>query len=527
MFGAVRAILLALAAPFLFTRKGAEMNHRIDAIYARQSVDKADSISIESQIDFCKYELRGGECKEYIDKGFSGKNTDRPQFQQLVKDIEAGLVSRVIVYKLDRISRSILDFSKMMELFQRYNVEFVSSTEKFDTSTPMGRAMLNICIVFAQLECETIQRRVQDAWHARSQKGFKMGGKTPYGYRVEPYVIDGIKNKRLVIEPAEADFVRKMYEMYADPQVSFHDITRKLTAEGMRTYHGRPLSRATLSVILRNPIYVQADLDVYEFYKSQGTDIVNAPTDFTGTNGCYYYQGKGNTDNKHKHLEGQTLVLAPHDGFIPSDLWLIVRKKLLASRVYRPAKKARNSWLAGKIKCGRCGYALMATGANGIKYFRCTVHADSKACLGCGCVKMHELEAFVYGEMVEKLRTFQTLQGKQKMVKTNPKLTAKQATLAQVNDEIEKLIDSLADAGTTLVAYVNRKIEELDGHKQVLSREIAALTLEITPPEQIEAIANYLDDWENVAFDDKRRVLDGVISRIRATFESVEIEWKI
>ena len=132
------------------------MNNRIDAIYARQSVDKKDSISIESQIEFCKYELKGGNCKEYKDKGYSGKNTERPQFQQLMQDIESGLVRKVVVYKLDRISRSILDFANMMELFQQYNVEFVSSTEKFDTSTPMGRAMLNICIVFAQLERETI-----------------------------------------------------------------------------------------------------------------------------------------------------------------------------------------------------------------------------------------------------------------------------------------------------------------------------------------------------------------------------------
>ena len=105
------------------------MNNRIDAIYARQSVDKKDSISIESQIEFCKYELKGGNCKEYTDKGYSGKNTDRPKFQELVRDIKRGLIAKVIVYKLDRISRSILDFANMMELFQQYNVEFVSSTE--------------------------------------------------------------------------------------------------------------------------------------------------------------------------------------------------------------------------------------------------------------------------------------------------------------------------------------------------------------------------------------------------------------
>ena len=92
--------------------------------------------SIESQIEFCKYELKGGNCKEYTDKGYSGKNTDRPKFQELVRDIKRGLIAKVVVYKLDRISRSILDFANMMELFQQYNVEFMYSTEKFDTSTP-------------------------------------------------------------------------------------------------------------------------------------------------------------------------------------------------------------------------------------------------------------------------------------------------------------------------------------------------------------------------------------------------------
>ena len=81
------------------------MNNRIDAIYARQSVDKKDSISIESQIEFCKYELKGGNCKEYTDKGYSGKNTDRPKFQELVRDIKRGLIAKVIVYKLDPIEK--------------------------------------------------------------------------------------------------------------------------------------------------------------------------------------------------------------------------------------------------------------------------------------------------------------------------------------------------------------------------------------------------------------------------------------
>ena len=148
------------------------------AIYARKSVFREDSISIESQIEMCRYEARGEACVIYQDNGFSGKNTDRPDFKRMMNDIKSNKVSKVIVYKLDRISRSILDFSEMMCIFQKYSVDFVSATEKFDTSSPMGRAMLNICIVFAQLERETIQQRVTDAYSARSKKGL-YGWKNP------------------------------------------------------------------------------------------------------------------------------------------------------------------------------------------------------------------------------------------------------------------------------------------------------------------------------------------------------------
>ena len=502
------------------------MNNRIDAIYARQSVDKKDSISIESQIEFCKYELKGGNCKEYTDKGYSGKNTDRPKFQELVRDIKRGLIAKVVVYKLDRISRSILDFANMMELFQQYNVEFVSSTEKFDTSTPMGRAMLNICIVFAQLERETIQKRVTDAYYSRSQRGFKMGGKAPYGFHTEPIKMDGINTKKLVVNPEEAANIRLMFEMYAQPTTSYGDITRYFAEQGI-LFHGKELIRPTLAQMLRNPVYVQADLDVYEFFKSQGTVIVNDVADFTGMNGCYLYQGRDVKASKKNDLKDQMLVLAPHEGIVPSDTWLTCRKKLMNNMKIQSARKATHTWLAGKIKCGKCGYALMSAHSNGILYLRCTVHADSKACPGCGCVKLHELEAVVYGAMVKKLKDFKTLTGRNKAAKISPKLTAKRLELAQVESEIEKLLDTLTGASPVLLSYANSKIEELDARRQSIANEIAKLSADAVPMEKMESISGYLDDWENVSFEDKRQVVDALITVIRATNEKVEIEWKI
>lgn len=217
----------------------------MEAIYARQSVDRADSISIESQIELCQYEARGEAVKTYIDRGYSGKNTERPAFREMMADMERGLIRKVIVYKLDRISRSILDFSAMMDIFGKYGVEFVSTTEKFDTSSPMGRAMLNICIVFAQLERETIQKRVADAYFARCQKGLYMGGRVPFGYRLAPTVIGGIRSSMYEAVPEEAEVVRLIYEHYAQPQCSYGDIIRELHAQGI-CKRGKPWERSRM-----------------------------------------------------------------------------------------------------------------------------------------------------------------------------------------------------------------------------------------------------------------------------------------
>ena len=288
------------------------------AIYTRQSIDKKDSISIESQIEFCEYELRGESYKTYIDKGYSGKNTDRPKFQELLRDIKKGLISKVYVYKLDRISRSILDFSNMMELFQEHHVEFISCTEKFDTSTPMGRAMLNICVVFAQLERETIQMRVLDAYLSRSEKSFYMGGRVPYGFQLEDYTLQGIKTKHYIAIPEEADNIKKIYELYADPTCSLGDIINHFKEHNI-SKRGKPWDRARISDILKNPLYVKADTAFYNFFHLRGATIVNDINDFVGTNGCYMYQIKDNP-SKRSSCEGARFVLAPHEGLINSCL---------------------------------------------------------------------------------------------------------------------------------------------------------------------------------------------------------------
>jgi len=432
----------------------------------------------------------------------------------------------VVVYKLDRISRSIIDFANMMELFQRHSVEFVSATEKFDTSTPMGRAMLNICIVFAQLERETIQKRVTDSYYSRCQKGFHMSGAAPYGYKLEPHVMDGIRTKRLVIDPEAAEQVKLMFEMYADPETSFGDIARYFVDEDIDT-KGRDFYRSALSLLLKNPAYAQADLDIYEFFKSQGANVVNDAADFAGTNGCYLFKGQGVKEKKTVNLKDQILVIAPHEGLVSSDLWLTVRKKLMSNKSFVNGRKVTNTWLSGKIKCGRCGTALMyQQSPTAIHYFRCRKRSDNRSCEGCGTLHVENVEASIYDEMVRKLHEFQTLTNGNP-AKTNPKLTAYHVELAQVEAEIDKLMNTLTGANAVLMSYANNKIVELDTKRQSLSQAIADMTAEALSPKQLEQISGYLNDWDNITIEEKRFVVDGLIYQIKATSEKVKIDWKI
>ena len=278
--------------------------------------------------------------------------------------------------------------------------------------------------------------------------------------------------------------------------------------------------------MLRNPVYAQADLEMYEFFKSQGAVVVNDAADFAGTNGCYLYQGRDVKEDKDKSLKDQILVIAPHEGLIPSDVWLRCRKKLMTNITFQNGRKARNTWLAGKIKCGKCGYALKTThNPSGYEYLRCSKRADHKGCPGCGTLRKNEFEQFIFTAMGEKFREFKLLRGGEG--KVNPKITAYQVELAQVEAEIEKLLDTLTGANATLIAYANKKIEDLDNRRKKLSKAIADLSVETLSSQQIELLSGYLDDWEHISFEDKRKAADGLISSISATSDYVKIEWKI
>lgn len=501
---------------------------RYDAIYARQSADKIDSISIESQIEFCKYEVRGGKYKVFCDKGFSGKNTERPQFQDMLGAIKRGEISRVIVYKLDRISRSILDFSNMLEQFQEYGVEFLSCSEKFDTASPMGRAMLNVCVVFAQLERETIQQRVYDAYTSRSRKGFYMGGRVPYGYKLKPHIIDGKRTSCYEINPPEAEVVNLIFSMYAEPNTSLGDVAKKLKEIGIvntKTKDGS-WDRARISQMIKNPIYARADLDIYRFFKKQGAVLHNAPDDFIGINGCYLYEERGVGDKK-TILSGQNVVLAPHEGIVPSDIWIRARLKCLNNKQAAKRYKAKNSWLSGKVKCGKCGYALVVKKAKNKAdmYFICSRHLQSSLCEGVGGILTEGLEQYIINQVEEKIGAFKSILKKSEYV-TNPKIGELEIKIEQIQYEIDVLIDKLSFADGALMDYINKKVAVLHEKKNELKRRLLEIETSENAMDTVKK-DEYTGYFKTLSFEDKSKILSVLIDSIFINDKEIKINWKV
>ena len=502
----------------------------INALYARQSLDKKDSISIESQLEFCQYETHGEAFETYIDKGFSGKNTNRPAFTQLMEDIKAGKIKRVIVYKLDRISRSVLDFSYMMEVFQEHHVEFVSSTEKFDTSTPIGNAMLNIAIVFAQLERETIQKRVTDAYYSKSQKGYYMGGRVPFGFRLERTIINGIHTSVFVPDDAEIKVVKFIYQSYSDPDVTLGAVLRELMDREYVKIGTISWCTARVSQLLCNPIYVRADINVYRFFESQGAHIVNPAADFIGTNGIFLYKGYDGDKKKLKQydLKNREVVLAPHEGVIDAKTWLKCRLKLMNNRKCARTSKGKRSWLTGKVKCKKCGYAYTVTKADtkAGRYFQCSGARYAIKCRGSGNTIYADIfEDYIFQEIRKELYKLQNISIELEQAES-PTMNHNKVRIAEIDKEIESLLSKIISANQTVMNYINDRIDELDREKRTLQEKLVELTTN-KAIEKLDKYINCIEKWSEMSLDDKQRIADILIKVIYIDEDVIEIEWNI
>ena len=304
------------------------------AIYTRVSTDtQADKEfnSCEAQEQKIRSFVSSQEnmaiYKVYSDQGYTGANTDRPALMEMLNDIQNSKIDLVLAYKIDRLTRAPKDFYQLIEIFEQHKVTFISVTERFDTSTPSGRLLRNIMLTFAQFERELISERTRDKMLERAKKGFWNSGHTPFGYKRE--------NKRLIIEPKEADIVKTIFETYLSTG-STAKVYKRLKADSLFNRQGIPISHEEIRKLLMRAVYI----------------------------GQIEYQG-----NIYQGL---------HDPIISKELFDAA--KCLRKERVKKSKVFNYSLFPGLVHCKDCGSVMSAVFSNKIKgslriryfYYRCS-----------------------------------------------------------------------------------------------------------------------------------------------------------
>lgn len=256
------------------------------AIYCRKSSDEGldmDFNSLDAQRESCEAYITSQRSEgwkavknHYNDGGYSGGTIERPALKALLNDIKSGKVNIVVVYKIDRLTRSLMDFAKLVEVFDAYGVTFVSVTQSFNTTTSMGRLTLNVLLSFAQFEREVSAERIRDKISASKQKGMWMGGNPPVGYE--------IKDRKLIVNNEEAKGALYLFERYKDLECvsglkkeldSNHILSRKRRTAKGNSVGGGHYSRGALYAILQNPIYIGKIRHKDKIYEGQHEAIVS------------------------------------------------------------------------------------------------------------------------------------------------------------------------------------------------------------------------------------------------------------
>ena len=481
----------------------------MNAIYARQSLDKKDSLSIEGQIALCR-RAAGEEAAVYQDRGFSGKNIKRPAFAELIQAIEAGEIEKIFVYRLDRFSRSIADFSRLWELLERHGVAFHSVTEQFDTSSPIGRAMLNIVLVFAQLERETTAERVRDNYLHRFRLGAWPGGVAPYGYDLTK-LDDGGRKVSSLIANDRAETVRRIFEDYALPDTSLRGIARALTEQGIHGPRREVWDNVTLSRILRSPLYVRADESVYWYYLTKGMRMEQEAEAFDGVHACNIIGRRGQGKDKRGAGQARMLTVSNHEGIIPSGLWLRVQDKLERNMQISREKAGKYSWLTGLLKCARCGYAVKINyiRAEDRRFLVCSGRSNLSNCDASIQIHLGDLEARVAAEIQALLDSVPP--------EADPVNTGEHAAeILAVEQKIDRLVKALAESSQVSAAYISRQIETLHQEREAL---LASVPHRPDTPRRL--------DFDAASFAEKKLIAAELIDRITLDGDRVNIHWKL
>lgn len=523
-------------------------------IYSRKSVYTGKGESIENQIEMCKQYIHSkfsdasdADITVYEDEGFSAKNTDRPQFQQMLRDIRLKKPDFVVCYRLDRISRNVSDFSSLIEDLNDRSISFVCIKEEFDTSKPMGKAMMYIASVFAQLERETIAERVRDNMLMLARTGRWLGGTTPTGYiseKQQEIIIDGkVKTScKLKDNPDELRAVDMIFEKFLELR-SVSGVSKYLIKQGIKSRSGKYYSLPGIKEILQNPVYCVADKDVLDYFTAQNSDVCFEEKDCSEKYGLLAYNKR---DYKKKHAPRQSIdkwiiAIGKHKGRVSGKKWVAVQN-IIEDNIptgKKPAKMHNDySLLSGLIYCEKCGNRMFAKarfgkGATpGLFDYVCSskLRGGTELCdcqniggqqaddMVCGYLMKYTDESSRIYKLLEKLK--HDLQGQ----KQGKPLEAIQAQIDKCNKELDNLIHTLSqeNLNPALIQRINARSNELEKerfdlmeeHKRLESCAEDEADREIQINVMAAALSSLKNNFANLSIHEKRTLIRLLVKKI-------------
>lgn len=502
------------------------------ALYARKSVERENSISCETQLDYCRAMLTPDERREkiyeFVDNGFSGGNLDRDAFREMMKLVEGGRISKIVVYRLDRISRSLMDFLNILEILRKHNVAFVSSQEPFlTTGSSYGNMLTKLLALFAEFERNAIIERVTQAYHHRADLKLYMGGQRPFGFTLVETEIHGIKTKMLAPVTEEIEQVKYIFENYAVPGVTLRRLMDNLIQNGILPTEGN-WSTAKLSAIIKNPIYVRADNAIYDFLSGRNAKIVSDISEFDGIHGVQIY---GKTKHTAEDWSDMKAVVMTHEGVIPSDLWLACQKKVLSNKRIGNSISNETSWLGGMIACKKCGRTMTVTKggkrADGsqTRYFSCT-GKQNRICEGTVTVYADSLEEMADTLIGEKLLSLKACR-KKTSADNSAKINSLKNRIAEIRASEDKLVSLMLDGnvGADMTALLNERAKRFSEEKRELTEKIEALE---DTMKEVSGVVNFAEKWKTAAFEEKKAVCHLLIEKIYIDGDgTTEVVWNV
>ena len=534
------------------------------AIYSRKSKFTGKGESIGNQIELCRQYILthyGESFAEsaliFEDEGFSGGNLERPQFQQMMKEAKKKKISAIVCYRLDRISRNIGDFANLIGELNHLEISFISIKEQFDTSSPMGRAMMYIASVFSQLERETIAERIRDNMHELSKSGRWLGGNTPTGYqseRVTSITIDGKQKKAYKLKriPQEAKLVKRIYEKFLETG-SLTQTETYLIQNGYKTKQGRLFSRFAIKAILSNPVYMIADQEAYQYLKEKKVELFADPADFKGTHGIIAYnrtlqkQGKA---HEMKEMEEWIVAIGKHEGLISGAEWVSVQRQLERNKSKNYRRPRSNvALLSGILVCGNCNHYMRPKlsgryNDRGEQIYSYLCSMKEKSRMKCCAIKNADgnlLDRLVIEELKkiseDKKEFIRQLEEGRKLLKEEKQdyeqdVSRLEEELSLTEKDIDGLVTSIKVAGgTAAYDYIVRQIDELHKKKEQILSQIevckeTAMGKELTVLEfdlLKETLSNFEKTVDFMDVEQKRAAIRILVKRFVWDGETVHL----